>query len=132
MPSRLAASAAASALPHQRGQLTEHLPALLFFQVPAKQRAAVLDLAEHELPGEGQRPARVGGRGELGDPQLDVLMDHADGHGVEPAAVGEVAHGDAGGRQLAQGLRRDLHVAEQGDLRGIDQLRPAARPPAAT
>ena len=38
-----------------------------------------------------QRAARVGGRGELGDPQLDVLVDHADGHGVEPAAVGEVA-----------------------------------------
>ena len=48
-------------------------------------------------------------------------MGHAHGHPVKPAAVREVAHGDAPRRDLTQRLGRYLHVAEQRHLRRIDQ-----------
>ena len=89
--------------------------------VPAHQGAAVLDLAEDHLAGDGQ-----GGLGRhcsqvLPAAQFHVLVAHALGYAPEPPAVAEVADGNVPVAQLPERLGGDLDIAEEGKVGDFHQ-----------
>lgn len=90
---------------------------LIRLEVVAEEEGAlVADLAGDELAGEAEAEPGFGGETELHLTEEDILGDHAGGHAVEPAALGEVAEWDFVFAEGLYGLGGDLDIAHEGEL----------------
>lgn len=84
--------------------------------VAEEEGALVADFGGDQAAREAQGEPGLFGERELGATEEDVLLVEAVGDAVEPAALGEVADGDAGFAEGLDGLGGELDVAEEVDL----------------
>ncbi len=84
---------------------------------------AVVDLGRDHAPGQFKTFARIVHSPVLGHAELHVLVHHALGNAVEPAAGGKERERYAPHAHLLHGLDRDIDVAEQGHVRGLEDAR---------
>lgn len=89
--------------------------------VAAEHGARVEDFGVDEAAGELEAGCGFGRGAVLGLAQADVLVPEALGHAVEPAAEGEVEHGDVPGEAFLDGGRGQLRRGEQAHLRSFHE-----------
>src|SRR6266498_2238141 len=89
--------------------------------VSSQQSARVANLARDKRSRQVQTEFLIFGYLELPTPQFNILVRRRSRHCRKPTAVRQMKDGHVTRRQLAQGLRRQLHCSEQTDLRNFAQ-----------
>lgn len=89
--------------------------------IPPKDRPLVRDLSRHQFLGEPQTSGFIEAQAILRRPHLDIAVTDAVGDAAEPTAVTMEGHRNFAFEQRGQRRRGDRHIAEQRDVRNIDE-----------